>query len=359
MTVERNDALGGLTPPQRHLPLRRTKRRAIGISAMLLAAAALAACSSGAPSAGTSASVGVQSLRIGINSPGPVYAQAYLAAQEGYDKKEGVNVTIVNAGSNALNLLVANQVDLIIVGVGSALLPVKDGKSTSFIYATLGNGVTGMIAGRKGITSLSQIKRMGTGGIGTSTYGYASYYKQKLGLNYDIVPFQDNASMSASLVGGSIDGAVNSASVLLPLVNQGVKILVDPRDPAVRAKYIAGSFPESGVIASDTSKNTIAIQRFMDAMKLSQQYLASHSAKQIAAELHKVPDLQSIATDSLVTQVEATLPSYAPNKGEVTKSIWNLALSQYAFWGLGLDLTDARYSFKERVDMSFYDDAHK
>lgn len=211
---------------------------------------------SNAPSTGTAAPgatatprAAVAPLKIAINAASATYAHLYVAQSEGYYADAGVDVTITPVGVNALNLLVANQVDIIVFGIGSALLTIKDGRETSILYGTLGNGVAGVMVGKKGIDDPTKIKRLGTRSIAQSSYGYAAYYKQRLGLTYDIVPFSDSNVMGAALTSGQVDGAVSTYLALSPVIARGdAVVLIDTRDAATRKKHIGEDFPESGIV---------------------------------------------------------------------------------------------------------------
>lgn len=324
------------------------------------ATAAAGAIGSVAPSAGGAAAASgpVPPLKVAINAPSATYAHLYVAQSERFFGDAGVDVTITPAGVNSLNLLVANQVDLIVFGVGSALLTVKDGRESSILYGTLGNGVAGVMVGKKGVDDPAKIKRMGAGSIAQSSYGYAAYYKQRLGLSYDIVPFSDNNVMAAALTSGQIDGAVNTYLSFAPTIARGdAVVLIDTRDAATRKKYIGEDFPESGIVGLKPAlaAKRESVTRFVRGVGMAQKFLASKSAQEVATSLRKAADLQSLTLDALTSQVTNTQPSYSPSSGYISEELWRFALSQYQYWGMAIDLTRPEYGYKERVDMSYYE----
>jgi ABC-type nitrate/sulfonate/bicarbonate transport system substrate-binding protein len=62
-------------------------------------------------------------------------APIYLAETLGYAQQEGLSLTVKTVYANSLNLVVAGEGDLSVIGVSSALVPVREGKETSIVYA--------------------------------------------------------------------------------------------------------------------------------------------------------------------------------------------------------------------------------
>lgn len=325
-------------------------------SANASATAASGTATAGAATAAPSAPVAP--LKVAINAASATYAHLYVAQSEHFFADAGVDVTITPAGVNSLNLLVANQVDAIVFGVGSALVTVKDGRDTSILYGTLGNGVAGVLVAKKGIDDPAKIKRLGTGSVAQSSYGYAAYYKQRLGLTYDIVPFSDNNVLNAALTSGQVDGAVNTYLALAPVIAKGdATVLIDTRDAATRKKHIGADFPESGIVGLKPAlaAKRESVTRFLKGVGTAAQFLSAKRPEEIAASLRKASDLQSLTLDALTSQVTNTQSSYSPNAGYISEDVWKFALSEYQFWGMGIDLTRPEYSYQSRVDMSYYE----
>lgn len=320
----------------------------------------LAACGGGGSSAGSTASnAPVPPLTIAVFAINAAFAHVYVAEAEGYFQQSGVTVNVIDGtAANTLNLVVAGQADLGMIGAGTALLPVSQGKETSIVYAHIGNANGGVVVTRKGITSMSQIKRMAATTPGTSSYGYANFYKINQHLNYDIVPFQDVQTMRAALASGQVDGACNSYVQFQDLIANGqVNVLIDTRDPAVRKQYVGPDYPEAAIFGMTDNLNSKkqSMIRFLHAIGLADKFIDSHTPDQIAASLRKVAAFQTVTLSALTAQVVNSVPYYAPNHGYISASVWAFAMSQYKLWGLQVDPSNSEYSYQRRVNMSFYD----
>jgi NitT/TauT family transport system substrate-binding protein len=367
----------------RSLPLDGNRRKGVHVRFFvitLLAALVLQGCAAGQSPAATSvqsseapaetsaeSTAGATStpsgplapLKVAVGSPSVFYGQAYLAQSLGYFDELGLEVEIVVAGSNQLTMLVAEQVDLMMAGMGGALLPVEEGKDTKVIYGFLGNGGAGMLVGTEGITDPSELTRVGTLQVGGSPYGYASFYKDSLGLDYEIVNFADNGLVNAALSSGSVDGAVSSYQALLPLIDEGtIDILIDPRDPDVRAEIIGADIPEAGVagLAETLEAKRASVVQFIKAFGMVRDFYESSTPAEIAAALHESPDLQTNTVEQLEAQYNASEASLVPAEGYITESDWEAALNIYGYWGLDADLTQPEFEYSDRVDMSFYEE---
>lgn len=297
-------------------------------------------------------------LKVAIGSPSVFYGQAYLADTLGYYDELGIEVEIVVAGANQLTMLVAEQVDLMMAGMGGALVAVDDGMETKVIYGFLGNGGAGMLVGAEGITDPSQLTRVGTLQVGGSPYGYASFYKASLGLDYDIVNFGDNGLVNAALSSGSIDGAVSSYQALLPLLNEGsLNILIDPRDAEVRREIIGADIPEAGVVGLEDTleEKRESVTRFLQALDMVREFYESSTPAEIAEALRQSPDLETNTVEQLEQAYIASETSLVPAGGYISESDWEAALRIYSYWGLAVDVADPAFTHSERIDMSFYE----
>lgn len=117
---------------------------------------------------------------IAAGGVGVYNATPYIAEVEGYFEEAGLEVTINQAGSNTLNLVVGGQADVGMIGATTALFPVPNGKETSLIYAndTLA-GFTYFGSSDPDVKTVNDCKKVSTGATGTSTFSMASWSSRR------------------------------------------------------------------------------------------------------------------------------------------------------------------------------------
>ncbi|MBB4145656.1 ABC transporter substrate-binding protein [Rhizobium rhizoryzae] len=131
------------------LPLNR--RRFLGVSAGAFAAASLGNVALGAPSP----------IRIGVGSD-PVFAAFYLADQEGLFKAENVDVSVqlYTDGGEAMNALVAQQVDVSVASEPSSLIRLARAPLRPLAISYQSGRYVKLVLG-KGVVAPKDIKRFG------------------------------------------------------------------------------------------------------------------------------------------------------------------------------------------------------
>ncbi len=77
----------------------------------------------------------VLTLSVGTAAALTNFSDIYVAESRGYFKQAGLKVNIqTGVGANGLNEVVSGQLDLLMFGVGQALLPVSSGQDTVIVY---------------------------------------------------------------------------------------------------------------------------------------------------------------------------------------------------------------------------------
>ena len=289
-------------------------------------------------------------------------AVVYIAQAEGFFQKAGVEVKITdNAGAtNVLNLTVAGTVDLGMGGITAPLLVVPDGKQTTILYQYQGNGAGGFMLGRKDITDISQVKRVGAGTPGSSVFGYCNWYKQSLKASFECVPMADGPTRRAALLANQIEAELDVYPALQDLIDNGQgNILIDTRDAAVRKKYIGTDFGETAIwgLTANIAAKKESVTRFMKALGMAMDFIDKSSDQAVAQSLRKNQIFQSMTEDTLTKAEKAYRQFNYPNHGYITSEAWTFALQQYAGWGLGaaFDPKADAFSYAKRVDMSYYE----
>ena len=344
----------------------------LGLGSLLIAAcggaasapAANAPAVSAAPAAPAApATLGpVAPLTVAVISLTAGNAVTYVAQGEGFFEKAGVKVNFLdNVGAtNLLNLTVSGQADLGQGGMPAPLLVVPDGKKTSILFAYQGNGAGGFMVGGKGITSLSQVKKVGGGAPGSSVFGYCNWYKLSLKATFDCVPMADGPTRKAALASGQVDAILDVYPQLIDMVAQNqVNVLIDTRDAAVRKQYIGADFGETaiwGMTDNLTSKKE-SVTRFMKAIGESVKFMDTQDEVKVATAIKKNKIFDNLSMDNITAQVKAYRQYNHPNSGYITEAVWKFGLQQYANWGLGAAFSPDKPEFQwaQRVDMSYYD----
>src|SRR5690242_19624142 len=97
----------------------------------------------------------------------------------------------------------------------------------------------------------------------------------------------------------------------------------------------------------------------MKGIGMAMDFMDKASDQQIAASIRKIEIFKNMPEATLTTQENKYRAFNYPNHGYITEASWQFALTQWAQWGLGTDITDhvkdADFQFAKAVDMSFYE----
>jgi len=308
---------------------------------------------------------GVEPATIDVAVPSdlPAFAQLYVADEKGYYEDENLEVNIqAVGGGNIVSSLLSESVDLAFIGTGLCLTIENQGADCSIVYNTLGGGAGAFLAARPDITDVADCETIGALGPGSAAYGWAVNYADEAGIDPDIVPLQDTATIAAALDGGQISCGVGDFFGFARLIDEDrVNVLVDTREEDQRPSFIPSTFPEAGLfgIAEHLDGEREAIVRFLRAFHRAYTDTMSQApAAEIAGLLREREAFQVLDEAAIVGQVEANLPFYVPSGGDIADDQWADALDVFASQGLDfVDPDDERWSYDNLVDMSYYDEA--
>jgi ABC-type nitrate/sulfonate/bicarbonate transport system substrate-binding protein len=201
------------------------------------ASAKPAAAASAAGSAAAKPAASVTSFTYGISTPSPETILVWAARAQGFDKQNGIDISIVNAegGSKGLQVLLSGQIQAMEVGLAPVVIANSSGADFRVIDSHA-NAIPFSIVGGKGITPDNAKDKLKGGKIGISTFGSesdvsASLYLDKLGLarEKDVAVVQVGGT--AARVAALSSGAINAAPLLAPDVvtaqSQGFQPLLD------------------------------------------------------------------------------------------------------------------------------------
>jgi len=177
------------------------------------------------------------SFKYGISTPSPETILVWAARAQGFDKQNGIELTIVNAegGSKGLQVLLSGEIQAMEVGLAPVVIANSSGADFRVIDSHA-NAIPFTIVGGKGITADNAKDKLKGGKIGISTFGSesdvsASLYLDKLGLarEKDVAVVQIGGT--AARVAAMTSGAINAAPLLSPDVitaqTQGFQPLLD------------------------------------------------------------------------------------------------------------------------------------
>lgn len=283
-------------------------------------------------------------------------APIYLAETLGYAKQEGLDLTVKTVFANSLNLVVAGEGDLSVIGVSSALVPVREGKETSIIYAISSGLGTGFMAASPNVKSIADCTRVSTSRAGSAVFSSAMAYKTTGGGKFNILELGDANQIVASVLSGGSDCAVSALAVLQPGLEKGLQLLVDPRNPATVPPNTIQNTVSSGLwgMKDNLRQKRPAVEKLMRALKRVEQFIKTASPEQVAAELIKHPDFKTYTPDAIAKQVVGEKLFWFPDGGYVRNANWPGTLAYYKYGLPFIDAGNKLYSWDERVDMSYW-----
>jgi len=194
--------------------MKHSRRVVLGVAAMAASAALLlSACSSSTPSDSSSASsAALTPVKLQLQW----FAQAqfagyYVALKQGYFKDEGLDVTILEGGTDIVpqTVLANNQADFAIAWVPKALASREQGAGITDVGQIYQRSGTLQVSMKKaGITSAADLKgkKVGNWGFGNEFELFAGMTKAGLDPAKDVTLVQQNFDESA-LLSGDIDAA--------------------------------------------------------------------------------------------------------------------------------------------------------
>jgi ABC-type nitrate/sulfonate/bicarbonate transport system substrate-binding protein len=324
----------------------------------------LMACG-GSPSS-SSSSTSQETLSIAVPGALAATALAPYASAAGYFDELHLTVTMTFTTNNLIaGLITSGQADVGQIGIGVPLSLSHQGKQTQVIYNTLGGGVGAILAGKKSLSAPEDLKQLAncrigaSGGQGTSSYGVASVYNQRLGTRCEIVPLSDIPTELAALVTGRVDAATFPYESIASAVDAGqVKVLIDTRDQTQRTKYMGQTYPEAVYFTTKSvaASKKEALARFVKGVDRAAKTIVSQPEAQSADVLEKVSAYSSIPAATLARSISFSKFYFAPNKGYVSQDNWKFALTQYQLWGLtDFNPNDAEYSYANAINMKPYE----
>jgi NitT/TauT family transport system substrate-binding protein len=346
---------------------------AAGCSSASSSSTGSTAAAAGTGSASTSCPNGCELTVVTPNLDPSSAITIYLADDLGYFTKYGVNVNRINGvAAGSVPLLTSGKADLIDEGSTAAFPVAAQGKPISAIYNDIGGGALGGLAVAsnskyKNVNSLSG-QRVGTVGTDGSQYGFANLFsgdvKKATGTGFTIVSFADNTTLINALESGQIAAASGSKAIFSSELASGkLSMVADPAVTSQRVALLGSAYTADTTISgikSNLEAKHEAVVRFLEALVEANVYLHSHTLAQVATVLQKDSLFRTLPAGSILADITAQQPFYTPDRGYISKSLWDTSLGLFTRWDISTigDVENSpTYSYSNFVDMSYLNEA--
>jgi NitT/TauT family transport system substrate-binding protein len=270
-----------------------TRRIAATSLVALVAAASLTACR-GASAGDGSAHPKMTIMVGGIDKV--IYLPAKLTEQLGYFADSGVDVDLQTepAGADAENMLLAKQVDAVVGFYDHSVVLQAKGKCVeSVVQLAKVPGEAEVVGTSSGITSGSDFagKKLGVTSPGSSTDYLTQYLAHKSGVStsdYTTVKAGAGSTFVSALQNGGIDAGMTTDPTIATLEKQGLgKVLLDMRTEDGTKAALGGLYPAASLYMNCdyVEQNPETVQKVVSAFVKGLQYISTHSAADIAAQM--------------------------------------------------------------------------
>lgn len=315
----------------------------------------------------TSVATDLGSLNMGVAGLSAENAPPWIAKAAGFFDEAGLDVELSVDGANLGTNVASGRTDLAGSGIGSGLAITNQGRDVSIVYWWAGRGAASFLLARPEITSPEQCGLVATYPEGTSAYGWAQRYKEGLGLDWDIVVSPDVPTQTAGLRSGQYDCAVSSLTPYLSSIDEGaVHILIDSRDqsnlPENLREFEVVEAALFGLTENLEAKHDEVVA-FLSAIEKARQLIETSEPVDIAKLLlgsdETRADWSTFSEEDLAQSFEESKTFLMPNKGVIEPRLWEAdQLDFYVTAGLPfIDPSDAKWSYDQRVEMGYLNDA--
>src|SRR6202022_1179805 len=250
-----------------------------------------------------------------------IYLPAKLAEQLGYFKDEGLDVELLTepSGVSAEDELLAGAVQGVVGFYDHTIDLQSKGKEVEALV------IFGQVPGEVEVVSTKAAdtlksmadvkgKTLGVTGLGSSTSFLTQYLAQLKGIpssQYSLLPVGADNSFIAAIRQARIDAGMTTEPTVSQLLKSGdAKVLVDMRSVEGTRAALGGTYPASSLYVQsawlDTHKD--AAQKLARAFVHTLQYLHTHTADEIAAQMPK--DYYGSDKALYVSALKASLPMY-------------------------------------------------
>jgi NitT/TauT family transport system substrate-binding protein len=229
-----------------------------------------------------------------------IYLPARLTEQLGYFKAEGLDVELLSqpAGVDAENELLSGGVQAVVGFYDHSIdLQAKGKEVKAIVVFGQVPGEVEMVATKQAdtIKSMADVKgkTLGVTGLGSSTNFLTQYLANLKGVpssQYTVLPVGADNSFIAAIRQNRIDAGMTTEPTVSQLLKSGdAKVLIDMRNVEGTRAALGGTYPASSLYVQsawlDTHQQEAA--KLARAFVKTLQYLHTHSAEEIAAQMPK------------------------------------------------------------------------
>ena len=250
-----------------------------------------------------------------------IYLPARLTEQLGYFKAEGLDVELLSqpAGVDAENELLAGAVQGVVGFYDHSIdLQAKGKEVKAIVVFGQVPGEVEMVATKQAdvIKSMADVKgkTLGVTGLGSSTNFLTQYLAHLKGVEisqYSVLPVGADNSFIAAIKQGRIDAGMTTEPTVSQLIKTGdAKVLVDMRGVDGTRAALGGTYPASSLYVQSAwlDGHKDVAQKLARAFVHTMQYLHTHSADEIAAQMPK--DYYGSDKALYISALKASLPMY-------------------------------------------------
>lgn len=237
------------------------------------------------------------------------YAPQYVAMELGFFEEEGIDLELINSqgADKVMTAVLANQVDIGFAGPEAAIYVYNEGKEDyTQVFAQITQKDGSFLVAREPIEnfdwSMLKGKHILPGRKGGVPYMTLQYVIEQNSLNIEKdLNFDSRISydtMNAAFAGGTGDFVTIFEPTASVFEKEGTGYIVASVGEA------AGEIPYTAYFAKKSfiENNSDIIQKFVNAIYKGQQWVASHSAKEIAEVL--VPSFPEVDLEILETVIQ-------------------------------------------------------
>ena len=266
-----------------------------------------------------------------------IYMEYKLAADLGYFKKYGVNVTLSTeqqGGVGAETAMVSGNVDMAGAWyIHTAEFQVAGKSVEDVVNLGVAPGEREMCGTKSGVHSWSQVKGkvLGVTDLGSGTDGLTKYLSVKNGVPVAQI-HRLAVGAGATAIAAIQQGSAACVMTTQPTVEQlELKHLAysmsNLASGASATKLLGGAYPAAGVLVRTSWANShkAEVQDVVDALVATLKFMKTHSAAQIAAKMPAAFVTEGVTRAQYIASLAADKGQFAPN-GLMTSTMANVAV---------------------------------
>jgi NitT/TauT family transport system substrate-binding protein len=316
----------------------KTKRIASAMSVAALAAAGSVTAVAATASAKSAHPAATQNVTLMVGGwDKQIYMEYKLAADLGYFKKYGINMTLSTeqqGGVGAESAMVSGNVDM----AGAWYIHAPEfqvaGKAVEdVINLGVAPGEREMCGKSSGVHSWSQVKgkTLGVTDLGSGTDGLTKYLSVKNGVPVSQIhrlAVGAGATAIAALQQGSASCVMTTQPTVEQLELKHIAYSMSNLASGASAKkLLGGAYPAAGVLVRTSWANShkTAVQGVVDALVATLQWMKTHTAAQIAAKMPAAFVTEGVTKAQYIESLNADKGQFAPN-GLMTNTMANVAI---------------------------------